>query len=106
MLSAFPSGHTAYSTIYVAMAAIASRVFEGLVSRAALIFTAIAAAYAIGASRAYLRVHWWSDVLAGWALGAAIFGAATAVAVVVSHFRNNGDGAPAAPEPAEARSTT
>ena len=105
-LSAFPSGHAAYSTIYVAMAVIASRIFEGIVSRAALILTAIAAAYAIGASRAYLRVHWWSDVLAGWALGAAIFGAATAVAIVVMHVRNNGNGTPATASSAGARSTT
>jgi undecaprenyl-diphosphatase len=80
-LAAFPSGHAAYSTIYVAAAAIASR--------ATLVLAALVAAFAIGASRVYLRVHWATDVLAGWALGAAIFGAATAMAVVVGRFRNN-----------------
>jgi len=80
-LSSFPSGHAAYSTIYVAVA-LATR-------RTALAVLAILLALAIGATRLYLRVHWATDVLAGWALGAAIFGAATAIAVAVGRFRNN-----------------
>jgi undecaprenyl-diphosphatase len=94
-LSAFPSGHAAYSTIYVALALLAARVIGGIASRAALITVAVLVAGAIGASRAYLRVHWWSDVLAGWALGAAIFGGLAAVGLVVGYFRNNDGGAPA-----------
>ena len=80
-LSAFPSGHAAYSTIYVAVAL--------LTRRAALMAAAIVLALAIGATRVYLRVHWATDVLGGWALGAAIFGAAAAIAVIVGRFRNN-----------------
>jgi undecaprenyl-diphosphatase len=83
-LAAFPSGHAAYSTICVALAVVTSR--------ATLVLAGLVAAFAIGVSRVYLRVHWASDVLGGWALGAAIFGAATATAVAVGHFRNN-DGA-------------
>jgi membrane-associated phospholipid phosphatase len=81
-LAAFPSGHAAYSTIYVAIALLSRR-------GAAAITAAVALAFAIGASRVYLRVHWATDVLAGWALGAAIFGAAAAIALVVGRFRNN-----------------
>jgi undecaprenyl-diphosphatase len=95
-LSAFPSGHAAYSTIYVALALIATRLKIGVGRRTALVVAALVLAGAIGASRAYLRVHWWSDVLAGWALGAAIFGSVAAVGVVVGYFRNNDDGQPAA----------
>jgi undecaprenyl-diphosphatase len=95
-LSAFPSGHAAYSTFYVAMAATAARVLQGAVSRATLVTLGVVVAVAIGLSRAYLRVHWWSDVVAGWALGAAIFGLVTAAAVVVGHIRNNHRGTPAA----------
>jgi undecaprenyl-diphosphatase len=95
-LSAFPSGHAAYSTIYVALALIATRLKIGVGSRAALVVGALLVAGAIGASRAYLRVHWWSDVLAGWALGAAIFGSLAAAGVVVGYFRNNDGGHPAA----------
>ena len=80
-LSAFPSGHSAYSTIYVATAL--------LTRRRAIVAAAVAVALAIGASRVYLRVHWATDVLAGWALGAAIFGASTAIAIVVGRLRHN-----------------
>jgi membrane-associated phospholipid phosphatase len=88
--SAYPSGHAAYSTAYVAMAIIAARVLPGLVSRAALVIVAVVASAAIGGSRMFLGVHWWSDVAGGWGLGAAIFGAVGVVGLVVGYFRNNG----------------
>jgi undecaprenyl-diphosphatase len=94
-LAAFPSGHAAYSTAYVAMAVIAARVLPGVASRAGLVIGAVVLAGVIGCTRAYLRVHWWSDVVAGWALGAAIFGLFAAAGVVVGHFRNNDGGEPA-----------
>jgi undecaprenyl-diphosphatase len=94
-LSAFPSGHAAYSTIYVALALLTARTRSRRASRAALVIAGLVAAGGIGASRAYLRVHWGSDVLAGWALGAAIFGSAAATGVVVGYFRNNDGGQPA-----------
>jgi membrane protein DedA with SNARE-associated domain len=86
--SAYPSGHTAYSTTYVAMAVIASRVFRGLGSRAALVLGAVLVSAAIGMSRIYLRAHYWSDVVGGWGLGAGIFGVCAMVALVVVHVRN------------------
>jgi membrane-associated phospholipid phosphatase len=87
-LSAFPSGHAAYSTIYVAAALAIARTTLAT-RRTALIAAAIVLALAIGATRLYLRVHWATDVLGGWALGAAIFGAATAIGLAVGRFRNN-----------------
>jgi membrane protein DedA with SNARE-associated domain/membrane-associated phospholipid phosphatase len=86
--SSFPSAHAAYSTAYVAMAVIAARVLPGLGSRAALVLVSVIGAAAIGLSRIYLHVHWWSDVAAGWGLGAAIFGICAATALVVVHVRN------------------
>jgi membrane-associated phospholipid phosphatase len=94
--SSFPSGHAAYSTAYVAMTVIASRVLGGIFSRATAVIIAVALAAAIGGSRIVLQVHWASDVYAGWGLGAAIFGTVAAIGLVVGYFRNN-DSAPAAP---------
>jgi membrane-associated phospholipid phosphatase len=102
--AAYPSGHAAYSTVYIAMAVIAARVVAGAAGRAGLVFAAIALSASIGASRVYLQVHWGSDVAGGWGLGAAIFGLVGALGLIVGYFRNNGqprrpDEPPAAHEP-------
>ena len=88
--SAFPSGHAAYATAHIAMAVIAARVLPGAASRAALVFAAIALAAVVGVTRVYLRAHYWSDVVGGWALGLGAFGTVAAIALLVSHIRQNG----------------
>jgi membrane protein DedA with SNARE-associated domain/membrane-associated phospholipid phosphatase len=87
--SSYPSGHSAYSTVYVAMAVIASRVLDGLVSRAALVLAAVLVAAVVGATRIYLRAHYLSDVLGGFGLGLAIMALCAAIALVVGHIRQN-----------------
>jgi membrane protein DedA with SNARE-associated domain/membrane-associated phospholipid phosphatase len=87
-LSSFPSGHAAYSTAYVAMAVIAARVLRGITSRGLLVMLAVLVSVSIGLSRIYLRVHYWSDVAAGWGLGAGIFGLCAMIAMVVVYMRN------------------
>ena len=87
--SSFPSGHAAYSTIWVAVAVIASRALPGIVSRAALVGTAIGVSAVVGLSRAYLHVHYWSDVAGGWALGFGAFGLCGAIGLVIAHVRQN-----------------
>ena len=88
--SAYPSGHAAYATAHVAMAVIGARVLPGLASRAAFVLAAIVVAAVIGLTRVYLRAHYWSDVLGGWALGCGVFGAVAALALLVSYMRQNG----------------
>ena len=87
--SSFPSGHAAYAITYVVMAVIVARVLPGFASRAALVFGAIVLAAVIGLTRVYLRAHYWSDVVGGWALGAGVFGAVATLALLVSYIRHN-----------------
>ncbi len=86
--TSFPSGHAAQSTIYVWLAAtVALRLVPGFTRRSLLIVAGIVIAAAIGLTRVYLRVHWMSDVLAGWGLGVAAFSLAAALALVTVHIR-------------------
>ncbi len=88
--SSFPSGHAAYATIWIALAVVVARALPGLASRAALVGGAVGIAAVVGLSRIYLRAHYWSDVAAGWSLGAAVLGLCATVALAVNHIRNNG----------------
>ena len=86
--AAFPSGHAAYSTAWVA-AALAATWRLGAASKTGLVFGAIALSAAIGLSRIYLRAHYWSDVAGGWGLGAGVFATLATIALIVTHIRNN-----------------
>ena len=94
--SSFPSGHAAYAVIYVALGVIAARVLPGLASRAVLVVTTVVAAAVVGATRVYLGVHNYSDVVGGWALGATVFAVCAIVGLVVSYVRQNARHRPAA----------
>ena len=96
--SAFPSGHAAHAVIFPWLAlTLAVRLRPGMAGGSALLVVGIALAAAVGLSRVYLRVHYLSDVSAGWALGVAAFAACGAVALIVTHLRQNAsqDAAPA-----------
>jgi membrane protein DedA with SNARE-associated domain len=86
--SSFPSGHAAYSTAWIAVAVALSGAV-GLARRAGVVLGAVAIAAAVGVSRIYLRVHYWSDVAGGWALGCAVFGLLAVGLLVVAHIRQN-----------------
>jgi membrane protein DedA with SNARE-associated domain/membrane-associated phospholipid phosphatase len=96
--STFPSGHAAYSTVWIAAAFAVTRRL-GLAGHLALLTCAIALVAAIGASRVYLRAHYWSDVAGGWGLGLGIFGTLVALAMIVDHMRHNGGERTPRPEP-------
>lgn len=85
--SAFPSGHAAYATAWVAVAVVAARAVPGLAHGAALVASGVAICVVVGLTRIYLGVHYLSDVVAGWALGATAFGGVAAVFVLASHLR-------------------
>lgn len=68
----FPSGHSASSAVvYLTIAALLTQLVRGRAARRAIVAGAVLLVGAIGLSRVYLGVHWPSDVLAGWSLGAA-----------------------------------
>lgn len=70
--SSFPSGHsTMAATVYLTLGMVASRFVPRRRVKALFLLVAIAVTGAVGVSRVYLGVHWPSDVLAGWSVGAA-----------------------------------
>ena len=102
---AYPSGHAAYATAWIAVAVALTRRLH-VVASSVLVFIALAIAAAVGISRVYLRAHWASDVLGGWGLGVGIFATLAAVALVVEYIRHNGgEQAAESPEPAAAHGT-
>lgn len=86
----FPSGHAAYATIYTWLATtLALRIDPSIARRGLLIAAGAALTLLVGLTRVYLRVNWLSDVTSGWALGLSAFSVAAAIALLVTHFRNN-----------------
>jgi undecaprenyl-diphosphatase len=70
--SSFPSGHATDSAIvYLTLAALLARTVQQPAMRIYIIGVAILLTLLIGVSRVYLGVHWPSDVVAGWTIGAA-----------------------------------
>jgi undecaprenyl-diphosphatase len=68
----FPSGHAMLSAVtYLTLGALIARTQEKRRLRSYVLGAAILLTLIIGASRVYLGVHWPTDVLAGWCLGAA-----------------------------------
>lgn len=68
----FPSGHAMGSTIGYGMWLYAGFLFiQRRSARAALVIATVVLVVLIGFSRIYLRAHWFSDILGGYALGSA-----------------------------------
>jgi undecaprenyl-diphosphatase len=86
----YPSGHASIAVTYLAIAVILSRTVPAA-WRVGLVLVGTALAVAIGLSRAYLRVHYLTDVVGGWAVGLAAFSLCGAVALVVEYLRHNSE---------------
>lgn len=69
--AAFPSGHAAQSVAcYVAIAVVVLWSSRSRTSGLVAMIVAGSIVLLVGVSRVYLGVHWTSDVIAGWSLGA------------------------------------
>lgn len=69
--ASFPSGHSMMAaTVYLTLAALVSRVMRRRRLRVYLVAIAVVVTLVVGVSRVYLGVHWPTDVLAGWTVGA------------------------------------
>jgi undecaprenyl-diphosphatase len=84
----FPSGHTTDATaLYVALAlVVAIVVFRRPLARILVVTGAGLLGGIVGLSRLELGVHWPTDVMAGWTLGATIALAVTITAAVASNL--------------------
>lgn len=68
----FPSGHAMMSAVlYLTLGALLARAQHGRRQQIYMFGVALFVALMVGLSRVYLGVHWPSDVLAGWSVGAA-----------------------------------
>lgn len=66
-----PSGHATMSIVVIGTVVVLAWAGRGVAGRVALVAAAALWVGGVGATRVYLGVHWVSDVLAGWLVGAA-----------------------------------
>jgi undecaprenyl-diphosphatase len=70
--SSFPSGHAMLSAVtYLTLGVLLARAHERRRTKIIVMTYGVTLTVLIGLSRIYLGVHWPTDVMAGWALGAA-----------------------------------
>ncbi len=66
-----PSGHATMSMVVIGSLVVLAWAGRGVAGRMAMVAAAALWIGAVGTTRVYLGVHWFSDVLAGWLVGGA-----------------------------------
>jgi membrane-associated phospholipid phosphatase len=74
-----PSGHATMAVAVLGSLVVLAWPGRGRLARAAMVVGVAGWAGAVGLTRIYLGVHWFSDVLAGWLVGAAWLALCTAL---------------------------
>jgi undecaprenyl-diphosphatase len=70
--ASFPSGHATLSAVaYLTLGLFLARAADKRRGKVIILSSAVSITTLVGVSRVYLGVHWPSDVLAGWCIGAA-----------------------------------
>jgi undecaprenyl-diphosphatase len=70
--ASFPSGHSMMAAVvYLTLGVLLARVEPRRRTKAFVLSVAVILTLLVGVSRVYLGVHWPTDVLAGWSIGAA-----------------------------------
>jgi membrane-associated phospholipid phosphatase len=86
--AAFPSGHSAQAiACYGALAWALTRLTASRAAHVVAWSSALGIAFVVGLSRIYLGVHWVSDVLSGWFVGAAWLAVTVAVCELTHQLR-------------------
>jgi membrane protein DedA with SNARE-associated domain/membrane-associated phospholipid phosphatase len=87
--AAFPSGHSAYAVALVACATVLVRAGVGWAVRIAAVTVALILVAVVGVTRVYLRAHFLTDVLGGFALAVAIWSLVAIFALFIGRVRHN-----------------
>jgi membrane-associated phospholipid phosphatase len=93
--AAYPSGHAAQAIIYLWLALLVALRARVAIGAAAMVL-ALLVVIAVGFTRIYLRAHFFTDVMGGWAFGLVAFAIPATVALLLRRVGNNqSDAAPA-----------
>jgi undecaprenyl-diphosphatase len=85
----YPSGHAAYAIAWVAIALVLTRTLPGLARTTAAIVAGVVVAVVVALTRVHLRAHYFSDVVGGAGIAAAIFALCGMAGLFVAYLRQN-----------------